>query len=88
MAFTQAPIALVTALRETSIVFALLIGVFMLKERLDLPKVLSTAATLTGAVLLRFGRQIREASAPDPYGNHEPPKQPFQGSGGKLDLGK
>ncbi len=55
-AFTQAPIALVTALRETSIVFALLIGVFLLKERLDLPKVLSTAATLTGAVLLRFGR--------------------------------
>ena len=56
-AFTQAPIALVTALRETSIVFALLIGVVFLKERLDLAKVLSTAATLTGAVLLRYGRQ-------------------------------
>lgn len=55
-AFTQAPIALVTALRETSIVFALLIGVIFLKERLDLPKVLSTAATLTGAMLLRFAR--------------------------------
>ncbi|PVA10657.1 hypothetical protein DC366_07155 [Pelagivirga sediminicola] len=55
-AFTQAPIALVTALRETSIVFALLIGVVVLKERLDLAKVLSTAATLTGAVLLRYGR--------------------------------
>ena len=37
-AFTQAPIALVTALRETSIVFALLIGVFFLKEKLDLAK--------------------------------------------------
>jgi len=55
-AFTQAPIALVTALRETSIVFALLIGVFVLKERLNLLKVASTMATLLGAVLLRFGR--------------------------------
>jgi drug/metabolite transporter (DMT)-like permease len=52
-AFTQAPIALVTALRETSVVFALLIGVFCLKERLDLAKALATAATLIGAVLLR-----------------------------------
>lgn len=56
-AFTQAPIALVTALRETSIVFALLIGVFFLKERLDLVKVASTMTTLLGAALLRFARQ-------------------------------
>jgi drug/metabolite transporter (DMT)-like permease len=55
-AFTQAPIALVTALRETSIIFALLIGVFFLKERLDLMKVLSTMTTLLGAILLRFAR--------------------------------
>ncbi|WP_281967188.1 DMT family transporter [Roseovarius nanhaiticus] len=55
-AFTQAPIALVTALRETSVVFALLIGVFFLKERLDLAKVLATAAMLGGAVLLRLAR--------------------------------
>ncbi|MDA8020400.1 MAG: DMT family transporter [Thermoanaerobaculia bacterium] len=55
-AFTQAPIALVTALRETSIVFALLIGVFVLKERLDLAKVASTMTTLLGTVLLRFAR--------------------------------
>lgn len=53
-AFTQAPIALVTALRETSIVFALLIGVLFLKERLDLVKVFSTFTTLIGAALLRF----------------------------------
>ena len=53
-AFTQAPIALVTALRETSIVFALLIGVFFLKERVDLIKVFSTMTTLLGAILLRF----------------------------------
>ena len=55
-AFTQAPIALVTALRETSIIFALLFGVFFLKENLNLTKVLSTAATLCGAILLRFAR--------------------------------
>ena len=55
-AFTQAPIALVTALRETSIVFSLLIGVFVLRERLDLAKVVSTAVTLAGVGLLRFAR--------------------------------
>ena len=54
--FTQAPIALVTALRETSIVFALLIGVFFLKEKLNLAKVFSTFVTLLGAALLRFAR--------------------------------
>jgi uncharacterized membrane protein len=51
-----ARIALVTALRESSIVFALLIGVFFLKGRMDLAKVLSTTATLVGAALLRFAR--------------------------------
>ncbi|WP_340107764.1 DMT family transporter [Pikeienuella sp. HZG-20] len=55
-AFTVAPIALVAALRETSIVFALLIGVFFLKERLNLVKVASTAITLIGAALLRFSK--------------------------------
>lgn len=55
-AFTQAPIALVTALRETSIVFALLIGVVVLKEPLNLIKVLATAMTLSGAALLRFAK--------------------------------
>tara|TARA_R100001129_G_scaffold152033_6_gene114419 strand:- start:8061 stop:8240 length:180 start_codon:yes stop_codon:yes gene_type:complete len=55
-AFTQAPIALVTALRETSIVFALLICVGILKERLDLAKLASTVLTIFGAVLLRVPR--------------------------------
>ncbi len=54
--FTQVPIALVTALRETSIIFALLIGVFFLKERLSLRKVFSTFTTLLGAILLRYAR--------------------------------
>jgi len=55
-AFTQAPIALVTALRETSIVFALLIGVVFLREKLNLVKLFSTFVTLLGAALLRFSR--------------------------------
>lgn len=55
-AFTQSPIALVTALRETSIIFALLIGVLLMGERLSLGKVVSTMITLLGVVLLRFTR--------------------------------
>ncbi len=55
-AFTQAPIALVTALREVSIVFAMFIGVFFLKEKLDLVKVCSTVVTFIGVALLRFSK--------------------------------
>jgi drug/metabolite transporter (DMT)-like permease len=55
-AFTQSPIALVTALRETSIVMALLIGVIFLKEPLNLAKLASTMITLVGAILLRFSK--------------------------------
>ena len=55
-AFTQAPIALVTTLRETSIVFALLIGAFILRERIDLAHIASTFVTLVGVALLRLSR--------------------------------
>lgn len=55
-AFTQAPIALVTALRETSIVIALLIGVVILGEKLDIGKVVSTFLTIMGAVIIRLSR--------------------------------
>lgn len=55
-AFTQAPIPLVTALRETSIIFAVLIGVFIFRERLNLAKVLAVMLSLLGAGLLRFGK--------------------------------
>ena len=55
-AFTLAPIALVTALRETSIIFALLLGVFVLKERLDLIKMCATMLTMLGIGLLRISR--------------------------------
>ena len=55
-AFLHAPIPLVTALRETSIVFALLIGVVVLREPLNLIKVASTFITLCGAALVRLGK--------------------------------
>jgi len=55
-AFTQAPIALVTALRETSIIFALVIGVVLFREPLNLGKLLSTMATMIGVALLRLAR--------------------------------
>lgn len=53
-AFTLAPIALVTALRETSIIFALLLGVLVLKERFSLVKTIATVITMLGVVLLRI----------------------------------
>lgn len=53
-AMTLAPMALVAAVRETSMVFAVLFGVLYLKERLDLARLMSTAVTLAGAVMLKF----------------------------------
>ena len=57
-AFTQAPIALVTALRETSIIFAAMIGVFVFKEYLNKAKILAISLSLCGVVVLRFGTQL------------------------------
>ena len=55
-AMTQAPLALVSAVRETGMVFAVLIGVFFLKERLDLARLASTGMTLIGAVMLKLSK--------------------------------
>lgn len=52
-AMTLAPFALVSALRETSVVFAVLFGVVFLKERLDVARLASIAATLVGTVMLK-----------------------------------
>jgi len=53
-AFTQAPIALVAALRETSIIIALLIGIFFLKEKFTFLKAMATFIIFFGVVLLKF----------------------------------
>ena len=52
--FTQAPIPLVSALRETSVIIALLIGTIFLKERLTIFKTLSILIIFLGVVLLKF----------------------------------
>mgnify|MGYP001281625428 FL=1 len=53
-AFTQAPVPLVAALRETSIIFALLIGTFFLKEKFTFLKAVATFIIFFGVVLLKF----------------------------------
>jgi drug/metabolite transporter (DMT)-like permease len=55
-ALTLAPLALVSALRETGIVFAVVIGVVFLNERLSLARLASIAATLVGTAILKFSR--------------------------------
>ena len=52
--FTKAPIPLVAALRESSIVFSIFIGYFFLKEKINLIKILSILAIFTGVVFLKF----------------------------------
>jgi len=54
-AMTRAPIASVAALRETSVLFAALIGVVLLKERFRLQRAIGTGAIVAGVVALRFG---------------------------------
>ncbi|WP_436641075.1 EamA family transporter [Microbaculum sp. FT89] len=53
-AMTVAPIALVAALRETSVVMAVVIGVVFLGEKLTTARMLSVAVVLSGLVLLRL----------------------------------
>jgi len=53
-AMTQAPIALVAALRETSILFAVLIGWLVFSERMDRGKALAALLIVAGAGLTRF----------------------------------
>ena len=53
-AMTQAPIATVAALRETSIVFAALIGVLFLKERLGRWRLAAVLMVCAGAVMIKL----------------------------------
>ena len=53
-AFTQASVPTVAALRETSIIFALLIGFFVLKEKFTLLKTVAVLTIFFGVVLLKF----------------------------------
>ncbi len=53
-AMTKAPIALVAALRETSILFAVLIGWIVFSERMDRAKAVAAALIVGGTVLTRL----------------------------------
>jgi drug/metabolite transporter (DMT)-like permease len=54
-AMTQAPIAAIAALRETSVVFAALIGVVVLGEPFRVQRALAAFIILAGVVTLRLG---------------------------------
>lgn len=53
-AMTVAPIALVTALRETSVLFAVLIGMLVLGERADARKLVAAVFIVAGVILIRI----------------------------------
>jgi phosphonate utilization associated putative membrane protein len=53
-AMTRAPVAAVSALRETSVLFATVLSVLVLKERFGLQRVLGAAVIVGGVVALRL----------------------------------
>jgi drug/metabolite transporter (DMT)-like permease len=53
-AMTQAPVALVASLRETSVLFAALLGARMLREQLTMRRWLGAGAIVLGAVALKL----------------------------------
>ena len=53
-AFTQAPIALVSALRETSIIFGLIAGRWLLREHIGKAQLASVSVIALGATLVRL----------------------------------
>ena len=53
-AMTRAPVAAVSAMRETSVLFASALSVWVLKERFGLQRVLGALVIVTGVVVLRL----------------------------------
>jgi drug/metabolite transporter (DMT)-like permease len=53
-AMTVAPIAIVAALRETSVLFGAMIAIVILKEPLRLPRVLAAVLIVTGLVMIKL----------------------------------
>ena len=54
-AMTRAPVATVAALRETSVLFAVLLGAWFLKEAFTPRRVLGTCVIVAGVMALRLG---------------------------------
>lgn len=55
-AMTQAPLPLVAALRETSVIFAVVIGIVFFKERVRIARAVSIAVALVGTTVLKTAR--------------------------------
>jgi len=53
-AFTKAPIPMVAALRETSILFSILIGYFFLKEKITITKIISIFLIVIGVIGIKL----------------------------------
>ena len=53
-AFTKAPIPMVGALRETSIIFSILIGYFFLKEKITTTKIISIFLIVIGVIGIKL----------------------------------
>ena len=53
-AFTKAPIPMVSALRESSIIFAIFIGYFYLKEKISLYKIISILLIFIGVIGIKL----------------------------------
>lgn len=54
-AMTRAPVAAVSAMRETSVLFATALSVWVLKERFGLQRLLGALVIVAGVVMLRLG---------------------------------
>ena len=54
-AMTRAPVASVAALRETSVLFAAVLGTVLLKERFGLQRAVGTGVVVAGVMALRLG---------------------------------
>jgi drug/metabolite transporter (DMT)-like permease len=53
-AMTRAPVALVAVLRETSVIFAAVMGALLLKEKMTRRRLVATGAVLAGLIVLKL----------------------------------
>jgi hypothetical protein len=56
--------ALVPALRETGVAFAIALGVVILQERLTLARLTAIATALVGTTVLKLGRLLSHVNRP------------------------
>ncbi|CCO68881.1 integral membrane protein [Yersinia enterocolitica] len=54
-AMKSTPIALVAALRETSVLFAMVISIWMLKEKPSILRLIASAIIMAGVAITKFG---------------------------------